>query len=58
MNFMCVKFGDLMSYRFEDMIDTVKSQNGVQMTSRLSDQAEKLIMLIPGMGPDSVEIWF
>ena len=29
MNFMCVKFGDFMAYRFEDMIDTVKSQNGV-----------------------------
>ena len=49
LKFMCTEFGQIMMNGYEDMNDNVKSQNGAQMTSWLSDHTEKdtrfLIML-------------
>ena len=56
LKFMCIEFGQFMMNGYEDMNDNVKSQNGAQMTSWLSDQAEQVGRSIPNHGQDPVKI--
>ena len=45
-----------MKNGYEDINDNVKTQNGVWMTSRLSDHTEKLRLSIPDNDKDTVKI--
>ena len=54
---MGIEYGWFWMNGYEDMNDTVNSQNGAWMTSWLSDQTEKLAVSIPNHGKDIVKIW-
>ena len=57
LKFMGIEYGWFWMNGYEDMNDTVNSQNGAWMTSWLSDQTEKLAVSIPNHGKDIVKIW-
>ena len=46
--FMCSEYGLVMIYGYDDKIERVILQNGVQIMTRLSDHNEKGLFAIPG----------